>query len=137
MRPIAHLRPNNKPDPMVQFAVLADCLHKGLHTLAVQSVRPFPIGLWITSDGRQILFSADYQPIWQRHRDGTVAAADPFEWIKGIIRREHFFDDRLPLHLQYDNLKKLRAIVLDWESGQRRQAWQAKMRRLRARRDRI
>jgi hypothetical protein len=120
---------------MRQFALLADCLQKGLHKLAVQSVRRFPCGLWITGDGREVMIDAGYKPIWQRLLDGGVEPANPDAWVEDIVRREHFFDDWPPLHLQYDNLKRLRAVMLAWRAStahaERRSEWQARVQRYR------
>jgi hypothetical protein len=118
-------------NPLQQFELLADCLEKGLHTLAVRAVKPFPIGCWHTSDGRQILFDAGYHPIWQRHRDGSIELVNPSKWIDDILYDEFFFHEEYlsPLQQQHEGMKRLRGIVLDWERGQ----WQAKMRRLRER----
>jgi hypothetical protein len=49
----------------------------------------WPYGLWTCKDGREILFDRGYTPIWQYH-GGRVEAADRYEYVEGIVRRETF-----------------------------------------------
>jgi hypothetical protein len=107
---------------MAQLYALADCLRKGQHRLATETVSPFPQGLWTCKD-REVLFDRAYHPIWQRWRDGRVEAADPYEWIYfDAIERaappddEFFFVDdvRYPYHAQAEGMKRLRAIAASW-----------------------
>jgi hypothetical protein len=54
-------------------------------------------GQWTTSDGSIILFDRKYRPAWKRRPDGTVAPADPTQWIEGIVAERWFYTDRVDL----------------------------------------
>jgi hypothetical protein len=51
-----------------------------------------PYGKWKCADGTEVLFNRDYRPIWKRHPNGTVEAADPDEWVK-FTSQEYLFGD--------------------------------------------
>ena len=51
-----------------------------------------PYGKWTCTDGTEVLFNRDYRPIWKRHPNGVVVAADPDEWVK-FAKQEYLFGD--------------------------------------------
>jgi hypothetical protein len=54
-------------------------------------------GKWTTADGTVVLFDRKYRPRWRRKPDGTVAAADPAEWIDGIVHECWLYGERTPI----------------------------------------
>src|SRR5260221_9743901 len=55
----------------------ADCRYWLLHEV-------LPYGRWICADGREILFSRGYKPLWQRYPGGPATRADPHERVKFV-----------------------------------------------------
>jgi hypothetical protein len=51
-----------------------------------------PYGKWRCADGTEVLFNRDYRPIWKKHPNGAIVAADPDEWIN-FSKQEYFFGD--------------------------------------------
>lgn len=58
--------------------------------------RMLPYGRWTCSDGRQVLFNREYQPIFQ-WQAGVYSYADRDEWVGTeevpIVKTEYFYDD--------------------------------------------
>lgn len=52
-----------------------------------------PYGKWTCSDGREILFNRDYEPIWQRHLNQAAEPADQHEWVLFEREEERFYSD--------------------------------------------
>ena len=48
-----------------------------------------PYGVWHCAYGRQVLFSRQYVPLWERDVYGRVQRANPHEWVSW--KRERFF----------------------------------------------
>ena len=97
-----------------ELRMLASHLARGEHKLAMCLLRRCPYGLWICADGRQVLHDRAYKPIWSRSADGIIEVADPDEWVPDIERREPLFSDRRDPWAQYDAMKRLRAIMVEW-----------------------
>jgi len=51
-----------------------------------------PYGRWTCADRTEVLFNRDYRPIWKKHPNGMVVAADPDEWVK-FAKQEYFYSD--------------------------------------------
>jgi hypothetical protein len=127
---------------LIELHTLADCLQRGQHRAAVEKVVRFPWAHWRSMDGRMILVDRAYNPIWQRLRNGVVEPADPSEWIK-IYDSEYLFDPtkRKPLWQHYESMKRLRAILVEWQlilpnRAERTAQWQAFLKRIRNKRKR-
>ncbi len=54
-------------------------------------------GIWKTESGDEVLFDRKYRPRWRRTPDGIVTAADPSQWIDGIVEECWFYSDRCSL----------------------------------------
>jgi hypothetical protein len=115
---------------IADLEAIADLLSKGLHRLAVETVgRPnFPMGRWSYRDGRQILFDYHYQPLCLRRRNGLIEAG-VIRPDDGWMQQEIFFmDDRKPFYQQYEGMKHLRRVLVEWRmirrtKEERRAAW--------------
>jgi hypothetical protein len=55
-----------------------------------------PYGKWTCGDGTEVLFNRDYRPIWKKHPNGIVVAADPDEWVKFAVQEYLFGDHNTP-----------------------------------------
>jgi hypothetical protein len=67
-----------------------------------------PYGVWVCTDGREVLFSRDYIPLIERYPDQSRRAADPGEWVDWVEQR-WFYKDGTPLkHLI------MNAVLADW-----------------------
>ena len=56
-----------------------------------------PYGCYHCDNGREVLFDRDYVPICERSCSGALPQmANPDEWVKGIARREWFYNDKTP-----------------------------------------
>jgi len=120
---------------------LGECLKYGQHKIAVELTWRWPFRLWICDDGRQVLVDRDLKPIWQCDRDGVVGVVDPDEFLDVIDTEILFLDnDELPPYRQYPQMKRLRALLVDWGVIQdwralQRKRWERIM-KLRAERER-
>lgn len=58
-----------------------------------------PYGKWTCSNGREILFNRDYQPIWECSPNETPKAANPNEWVDNIEQEKtvFFYDGSTPM----------------------------------------
>ena len=68
----------------------------GDHEVTTANIHPegeLPYGKWTCADGREVLFTRDYIPLYQRSPDGAVMRADPSEWVK-FQGQEFFYDGR-------------------------------------------
>jgi hypothetical protein len=64
-----------------------------------QSARArLPYGCWTCADGREILFSRAYAPLWQRSPDGRVTRANPEERVPWIQQKFYFNDGDAPFY---------------------------------------
>jgi hypothetical protein len=54
-----------------------------------------PYGIWYCADGREVLFTRGYSPLWQRI-DGQVSKANRREYVKDILGQGLFYDDWTP-----------------------------------------
>lgn len=80
------------------------------HTLTLQQME-LPYGMWTCEDGREVLFNRKYWPIWERREREPVKAADPHEWVKGIVKTEYFFNDGNPPWGNRASLRKCKEIL--------------------------
>ncbi|SHG24796.1 hypothetical protein [Bradyrhizobium erythrophlei] len=73
---------------------------------------PLPYGVWLMKDGTDVLFDAEYRPIWKRRGEGYRATrADPaeyFDWIKVLW----MYDDSL-LPEDSEHLREILALVVE------------------------
>ena len=54
--------------------------------------RMLPYGKWTCSDGREVVFNREYQPIFQRV-NGVTSHADRDELVEGIVDCVMYYDD--------------------------------------------
>jgi hypothetical protein len=52
-----------------------------------------PLGRWTCADGREVLFNAFEEPIWQRWPGIKATPADPYERVSGILWTEWIYTD--------------------------------------------
>ena len=52
-----------------------------------------PYGRWTLADGREVLFNAFHEPIWQRRLGSDATPADPHERVSGIVCTERLYGD--------------------------------------------
>ena len=100
---------------LAELRVLADCLAKGMHKLAVASMLPrhFPYGVWRDAYHEPVvLFDRSYRGLW-RWRHGVVEPVRP-TWQIEYRNEEVLFDELKPQWQQYDAMKQLRAILVAW-----------------------
>jgi hypothetical protein len=76
-------------------------------------VKPFPYGMWTTSNGRQVIFDRAYRPLWERSI-GVVRNADASEWVRDIAYSQFFFDDGQLPYRQCAGMKQLRRVLATW-----------------------
>ena len=88
-----------------------------------------PKGRYICDDGREELYDVDYNP-WLQFANGKITLADRTEWVTRK-RQEPFFyvPYRLWPYYNYEEMKKMRTILLQWE---RSDTWYRRMDRLNA-----
>jgi crotonobetainyl-CoA:carnitine CoA-transferase CaiB-like acyl-CoA transferase len=55
--------------------------------------RMLPYGIWVCEDGREVLFSRMYTPLWQRYRGQLPTRADLSETVPWVTQ-EWFYSDR-------------------------------------------
>lgn len=54
-----------------------------------------PYGKYVCDDGSEVLFNRDYNPLWSRKPDGSVAAIDPDTFIKhDRSKTQHYFNQK-------------------------------------------
>jgi crotonobetainyl-CoA:carnitine CoA-transferase CaiB-like acyl-CoA transferase len=51
-----------------------------------------PYGVWTCADGREVMFSRFYDPLWERMPGGEPKPADPKEWVR-FEKQAWFYDD--------------------------------------------
>lgn len=76
-----------------------------------------PYGLWICADGREVLFNRKYHPILERLPDGTVRAADPYEWVHWVNQTWFFNDGNTPwwpTATARETLKRINTKLAEW-----------------------
>ena len=55
-----------------------------------------PYGKWTCADGTEVLFNRDYRPIWKKHPNGKVVAADPDEWVNFVNQKWQYGELNTP-----------------------------------------
>jgi hypothetical protein len=72
-----------------------------------------PYGKWTCADGTEVLFNRDYRPIWKKHSNGMVVAADPDEWVI-FTKQEFLFGDHNAPHEDRDSDRICTNQLRDW-----------------------
>jgi hypothetical protein len=54
-----------------------------------------PYGIWVTNDGREILFNRDYQPLWERRGGSPPVPAERREDVRAPITK-FFYSEGTP-----------------------------------------
>lgn len=72
-----------------------------------------PYGLWTTAEGREVLFSRDYRPIWSRMPGQSAVAADPEERIR-FVREEWIYTGHRPPWRNKARLRECLQALRDW-----------------------
>jgi hypothetical protein len=70
-----------------------------------------PYGLWVCSDGREVLFDRAYRPCVERQSTGEAKLADPNEWVEHRISQEHFYTDATP---EKQKMAVAKAKLAEW-----------------------
>lgn len=52
-----------------------------------------PYGVWLTADGRELLFDRRYRPLLERQPGRPATAADPLEWVAAIVEERWLYSD--------------------------------------------
>jgi MT-A70/ParB-like nuclease domain len=103
------------PPTMDELQQLAQCLKRGLHKAAFESLGAhFPHGVYRAPNGfPRGLFDKNYQGLWF-WRNGVVRPGT-FEWRAADCLEEPFFiDDRRKPFQDYPSMKQLRAVLVRW-----------------------
>lgn len=72
-----------------------------------------PYGIWLTREGREVLFNRDYHPIWHRLAPAPPKEADSGERI-AFEDQQWFWKDDNPPWRDRNTLERCGDILLNW-----------------------
>lgn len=81
--------------------------------MSINGLEFLPYGKWTCANGREVLFNRSYEPLFSRI-NGVVSKANRREWVEGIVRHEHYYDDfRSPRH-NVRTRRVCRNVLAEW-----------------------
>jgi hypothetical protein len=106
-------------DAIDRFIAFTELMVKGQHKRAYEFLGQHHFERWCYKDGGEVLFGIGYQPLWERLPDGTVqVAGDRAHHGKQEILI--YPSGRTLPYQQYEDMKRLRAILWEWVRGDRK-----------------
>ncbi len=97
----------------------ASCMYSEVEVLEDQTPQPepmryrLPYGMWTCSDGREVLFNRDYEPIWER-RPGEVARPADRGKQPARVGQQMFYSDSTAPWRDKESLRRCERVLADW-----------------------
>lgn len=74
-----------------------------------------PYGFYKLSDGSQVMFNRNYQPLKKRSAEGILEGIKPNVWVNEIVGNKYLYNDSNPPSLSIETLHRCLDALAEWE----------------------